>query len=120
MQIANLVRSVASNFGSTPGQVALAWLMQIRESIVPIPGTMRRTYLEENLAAASLTLSPEDTERRDCESGRVCGGDLSVMAIRLQTEDWRNPTNTSPFQGRAMIGRCGPNRSALLRSARSN
>lgn len=63
MRIANLVREIAAPYGATPGQVALAWLLQIRDDVVPIPGTKRRTYLEENLAADKLTLSAEDVER---------------------------------------------------------
>jgi aryl-alcohol dehydrogenase-like predicted oxidoreductase len=54
------VREVAQSKGATGSQVALAWLLQQGEDIVPIPGTKRRKYLEENLAAATLTLS--DTE----------------------------------------------------------
>lgn len=57
MRIANLVREIAAPYGATPGQVALAWLLQIRDDVVPIPETKRRTYLEENLAADKLTLS---------------------------------------------------------------
>jgi aryl-alcohol dehydrogenase-like predicted oxidoreductase len=40
--------------------LALAWVMAQGEDIVPIPGTKRRKYLEENIAAAEVTLSPED------------------------------------------------------------
>jgi Aldo/keto reductase family len=48
---------------ATPGQVALAWLLHQGNDIVPIPGTKRRKYLEENLAAAALELSPADLEK---------------------------------------------------------
>jgi aryl-alcohol dehydrogenase-like predicted oxidoreductase len=57
MRLANFVREIAKVKGVTGGQVALAWLLQQGEDIVPIPGTKRRTYLEENLAAATLALS---------------------------------------------------------------
>ena len=53
------VRAIAASLGATPGQVALAWVLAQGEHIVPIPGTKRRKYLEENVAAAALTLSPE-------------------------------------------------------------
>ena len=53
------VREIAESLGATPGQVALAWVLAQGEDIVPIPGTKRRKYLEENVAAAALTLSPE-------------------------------------------------------------
>ena len=46
--------------GCTPGQLALAWLLHQGDDIVPIPGTKRRTYLRENLAAADVTLSAVD------------------------------------------------------------
>jgi aryl-alcohol dehydrogenase-like predicted oxidoreductase len=48
-----------------PGQIALAWLLQKGEDIVPIPGTKRRTYLEENIAAVKLLLEPEEMARLD-------------------------------------------------------
>jgi aryl-alcohol dehydrogenase-like predicted oxidoreductase len=50
---------------ATPAQVALAWLLAQGEHIVPIPGTKRRTRLEENAAAGSLTLSAEDLAELD-------------------------------------------------------
>jgi aryl-alcohol dehydrogenase-like predicted oxidoreductase len=43
-----------------PAQVALAWLLQQGTDIVPIPGTKRRTYLEENVAAAAIQLTPAE------------------------------------------------------------
>ncbi|PSO15710.1 aldo/keto reductase [Bradyrhizobium sp. MOS003] len=63
MRIANLVREIAKPYGATPGQVALAWLLQIRNDVVPIPGTKRRSYLEENLGADKLTLSADDVKQ---------------------------------------------------------
>ena len=54
------IRDIAARHGATPAQVALAWVLAQGDSIVPIPGTKRRTYLEENVAATSLVLSPED------------------------------------------------------------
>jgi aryl-alcohol dehydrogenase-like predicted oxidoreductase len=53
----NSIESIASAHKATPAQVALAWLLAQGEDIVPIPGTKRRSYLEQNLAAISLTLS---------------------------------------------------------------
>ena len=53
------VREIAQSIGATAGQVALAWVLAQGGDIVPIPGTKRRKWLEENVAAASLTLSPE-------------------------------------------------------------
>ena len=54
------IRSVASAHGASPGQVALAWLLAQGADVVPIPGTKRRSYLEENVAAAAVELDDED------------------------------------------------------------
>jgi aryl-alcohol dehydrogenase-like predicted oxidoreductase len=54
------VREVAERAGATPAQVALAWTLAQGEHVLPIPGTKRRRYLEENLGAGDLTLSAED------------------------------------------------------------
>ena len=53
------VRAIAASIGATAGQVALAWVLAQGEDIVPIPGTKRRRYLEENVAAASIALGPD-------------------------------------------------------------
>ncbi len=63
LELAEAVRSLATAKGSTPGQVALAWLLQRGREIVPIPGTKRIKYLEENVAAASLVLSTAELGR---------------------------------------------------------
>ena len=57
MRAAGAVRDLAATKSATPGQVALAWLLHKGDDIVPIPGTKRRNYLEENIAAAALKLS---------------------------------------------------------------
>jgi aryl-alcohol dehydrogenase-like predicted oxidoreductase len=57
------VRELAGEKGITPGQLALAWVLHRGEHIVPIPGTKRVSYLEENLAAADVQLSEEDVQR---------------------------------------------------------
>ncbi len=59
------VRSVAERHGATPAQVAIAWLLQLAPQIVPIPGTKRRRYLEENVGAAALSLSTDDVAELD-------------------------------------------------------
>ena len=53
------VHEIAKGIGATAGQVALAWVLAQGDDLVPIPGTKRRKWLEENIAAASLKLSPE-------------------------------------------------------------
>ncbi len=65
MRAAAAVRELAAAKGATPGQVALAWLLHQGEDIVPIPGTKRRSYLEENVASAELSLSAEELRRLD-------------------------------------------------------
>jgi aryl-alcohol dehydrogenase-like predicted oxidoreductase len=52
------VREIADRKGCTPGQLALAWVLERGEDVVPIPGTKRRAYLEENLAATDVALDP--------------------------------------------------------------
>jgi len=61
--LAERVRELAQEKGVTPGQLALAWVLSRGEHVVPIPGTKRRSYLEENLAAADIELSAEEAER---------------------------------------------------------
>lgn len=56
---------VARDLGVTAGQLALAWVMSRGDDIVPIPGTKRRAYLEENLAAAAIRLSPAELANID-------------------------------------------------------
>ena len=56
MRAAEVVREVARSLGVKPGQVAIAWLLHKGPDIVPIPGTKRVKYLEENVAAASISL----------------------------------------------------------------
>jgi aryl-alcohol dehydrogenase-like predicted oxidoreductase len=65
LQLVDRVRQIAAEKGTTPGQIALAWLLAQGEDIVPIPGTKHRTYLEENVAAIGITLSPADLARID-------------------------------------------------------
>jgi aryl-alcohol dehydrogenase-like predicted oxidoreductase len=65
MRAASVVRDLAARKEATPAQIAIGWLLHKGDDIVPIPGTKRRTYLEENLGAASLTLSPAEIERLD-------------------------------------------------------
>jgi aryl-alcohol dehydrogenase-like predicted oxidoreductase len=65
MRAASAVRELAAQKGATAAQIALAWLLHKGEDIVPIPGTKRRSYLEENVRAADVTLSSTDMERLD-------------------------------------------------------
>jgi len=65
LELVERVREIASERDVTPGQLALAWLLHQSEDIVPIPGTKRREYLEENAAADDIELSADELERID-------------------------------------------------------
>ena len=60
MQAANGIGHIVAGKNVTPAQIALAWLMHQGEDILAIPGTKRVSYLEENLAAADISLSAEE------------------------------------------------------------
>ena len=62
---ADQVKALADRIGATAAQVALAWLLHKGEDLVPIPGTKRRTYLEENLGAVDFTLAEADLKALD-------------------------------------------------------
>lgn len=63
LQLVEQVKEIATQKGVTPGQLAIAWLLAQGEDIVPIPGTKRRAYLEENVAATNITLTEAELER---------------------------------------------------------
>jgi aryl-alcohol dehydrogenase-like predicted oxidoreductase len=65
IQPGGLVNRIASARGATTGQVALAWLLQRSPVVLPIPGTLQVAHLEENVAAASLSLTPEELMELD-------------------------------------------------------
>jgi len=67
------VEEIAEEKGITPAQLALAWVLAQGDDIVPIPGTKRRRYLEENAAAADVELTDEDLARIDEELPNVSG-----------------------------------------------
>ena len=71
--ILDKVKEIAAEKDITPGQLALAWVLAQGDDIVPIPGTKRRTYLEENAAAADVKLTAEDLARIDAEFPAVVG-----------------------------------------------
>jgi aryl-alcohol dehydrogenase-like predicted oxidoreductase len=59
------LETMAREKGCTPAQLALAWVLAQRDDVVPIPGTKRRGYLEENVGAVDVSLSKDDLERID-------------------------------------------------------
>jgi aryl-alcohol dehydrogenase-like predicted oxidoreductase len=85
----DVVRDVAAAHGATAGQVALAWLLAKGPDVVPIPGTKRIAYLEENLASADVELSGDDIARLDA---------LTVVGERAIDPTWIN-RSTPPLAG---------------------
>jgi aryl-alcohol dehydrogenase-like predicted oxidoreductase len=85
MNIVEAVGLIAGEKGAKPGQVALAWLLAQGPDIVPIPGTKRRSYLEENVAAADLHLSPWDLEKLEAVAprGAASGGRYQEAMLSL-------------------------------------
>ena len=66
---------MSASKGVKPGQIALAWLLHKGDDIVPIPGTKRRTFLEENVAAAAIRLDPVEMQKLDAAlvTGTISG-----------------------------------------------
>jgi aryl-alcohol dehydrogenase-like predicted oxidoreductase len=73
LKLAGKVAEIAEEKGVTPAQLALAWVLAQGEDLVPIPGTKRRKYLEENAAAVDVSLSPDDLARIDAELPPAAG-----------------------------------------------
>ncbi len=65
LQLVERVKEIAARRKVTPGQIALAWLLAQGEDILPIPGTKRRRYLEENAAAVEIKLDVDDLRQLD-------------------------------------------------------
>ena len=76
LQMVEQVKAIACEKGVTPSQLALAWLLAQGNDFVPIPGTKRRRYLEENVAAVEITLTPEELQRIEAVAPQnVAAGD---------------------------------------------
>jgi aryl-alcohol dehydrogenase-like predicted oxidoreductase len=73
LRLAAKVREIAEEKGITPSQLALAWVLSRGDDVVPIPGTKRRAYLEENAAAVDLELTAEELARIDRELPAASG-----------------------------------------------
>ena len=63
LRLVDSVEEIAREKGATAGQLALAWVLAQGDDVVPIPGTKRRRYVEENIAASDIELTPEDLRR---------------------------------------------------------
>jgi aryl-alcohol dehydrogenase-like predicted oxidoreductase len=73
LKLAAKVKELATAKGITPAQLALAWVLARGEDLVPIPGTKRRSYLEENAQAADIELTKEDLARIDAALPKAAG-----------------------------------------------
>jgi aryl-alcohol dehydrogenase-like predicted oxidoreductase len=86
LKVVDLLQEIARRKGITPSQLVLAWVLAQGKDIVPIPGTKRRTYLEQNVGAASVRLSPDELAQIDevAPKGFAAGGryhDMSTVNI---------------------------------------
>lgn len=77
------VKQIAVAHDATPAQIALAWLLAKGDDIVPIPGTKRERYLEENVAAAALVLSPADVAELDALAAITAGPRYSEVMMSM-------------------------------------
>ncbi|MFG3023824.1 aldo/keto reductase [Streptomyces sp. NPDC048254] len=73
LRLADKVKEIAAEKDVTPAQLALAWVLAQGDDIVPIPGTKRRTYLEQNAGAVDVELTKEDLARIDAEVPKAAG-----------------------------------------------
>ena len=82
LELVGRVKEIANEKGVAASQLALAWLLHQGEDIVPIPGTKRRKYLEENVAAVGITLTDEELKRIDeaAPKGAASGERYSDMS----------------------------------------
>jgi aryl-alcohol dehydrogenase-like predicted oxidoreductase len=86
LKLAAKVAEIAQQKGVTPAQLALAWVLARGEDIVPIPGTKRRKYLEENAGAVDVELTPDDLAQIEAELPPVSGeryDDAGMASVNL-------------------------------------
>ena len=83
LRLLDEVTALAAAKGCTPSQLALAWVLSRGRDVVPIPGTKRRKYLEENVAALDVTLAPDDLARIDraLPPGAAAGNRYAARAM---------------------------------------
>jgi aryl-alcohol dehydrogenase-like predicted oxidoreductase len=82
LALARKVRELADEKGVTPAQLALAWVLAQGDDVVPIPGTKRRSYLEENVGALAVELSDEDRARIEAEVPEPAGARYDEAGMR--------------------------------------
>jgi aryl-alcohol dehydrogenase-like predicted oxidoreductase len=81
-RIAAMVEEMAKAKGITSAQLSLAWVLSRGDDVVPIPGTKRRTYLEQNAAAADVGLDAADLERLESELPAAAGDRYDATGMR--------------------------------------
>jgi len=82
LRLAEKVKEIAAEKEVTPAQLAIAWVLAQGEDLVPIPGTKRRTYLEQNAAATAIALSEDDLARIDAELPEAAGQRYDEAGMR--------------------------------------
>ncbi|MFH9015428.1 aldo/keto reductase [Streptomyces sp. NPDC017943] len=82
LRLAAKVKEIAAEKDVTPAQLALAWVLAQGEDLVPIPGTKRRTYLEQNAAAVDVDLTKDDLARIDAELPEAAGERYDEAGMR--------------------------------------
>ncbi|MGW1605371.1 aldo/keto reductase, partial [Streptomyces eurythermus] len=82
LRLAEKVKEIAAEKDVTPAQLAIAWVLAQGEDLVPIPGTKRRTYLEQNAAATEIELTAEDLARIDAELPEAAGERYDEAGMR--------------------------------------
>ncbi|MER6431773.1 aldo/keto reductase [Streptomyces sp900105245] len=82
LRLAEKVKEIAAEKDVPPAQLAIAWVLAQGENLVPIPGTKRRSYLEQNAGAAGIELTKEDLARIDAELPEVAGQRYDEAGMR--------------------------------------
>jgi aryl-alcohol dehydrogenase-like predicted oxidoreductase len=86
LELAGKVREIAAEKGVTPAQLAIAWVLARGDDLVPIPGTKRRAYLEQNAGSVDVELTPDDLARIDAELPQAAGeryDEAGMAAVNL-------------------------------------
>ena len=87
LKLVEQVEQLARKKGVTPGQIALAWLLHKGNDIVPIPGTKRVQYLEENIAATNIELGAEEVAQLEATIGKPVGARYAEGGLRTISRD---------------------------------
>jgi aryl-alcohol dehydrogenase-like predicted oxidoreductase len=82
-KLVDIVKAIAERHAATPAQVALAWVLTIAPDAVPIPGTKRRKYLDDNLGAVNVHLTPEDMAELNQLASIAVGDRYSAAMAKL-------------------------------------